>query len=266
MEVSARRLRWCWLVSLAALAPAGALAAGSGAPAEEPARPFLAGRAELGTTEHLRLSAGWGLPFERWAGASAGGWVDWAMATLTLGARVELQAVNLDLHWRATRRFTPASLPPLDRHRSLPEGAGETVHALEADLWGGLPVPGGFATYGADATRLLGLPRDVQVFDEGVHGIVRPPWSGKVSLGYLARLRQGALLAGGSADLAFLGRGQPRVRAGPTVSWRISRRLDLGGQLLFQLSGPDRLPLLSSLGGGLVLGFRDATGRGLGGR
>jgi hypothetical protein len=255
-----RPLRRTWIAALAVVYPLLAAAGRGDAAGRERARAFLAGRAELGTTESLQLSAGWGLPFERWAGLRAAGWVDLKMATLALGGRVELQAVNLDLHWRATRRFTPALLPPLDRHRSLPHGDGETVHALEAGLWGGLPAPGGFVTYGGSLTRLLGLPGDLHVFDEGVHGVVRPPWSGLVSLGYVASLRRGAILAGGSADVAFLGRETPRARIGPTLSWRISPRLDLAGQLLFQVAGPDRLPLASSVGGGLVLGLRDAAG------
>jgi len=250
------------LGALLALAAAWPAQARAGPPAEgEPARPLLAGLAEVGTTPHLRAIAGLGRPFERWVGVLADGWVNDSMTSATLGARFELQAVNLDLHWRATRRFTPAVLPPLAHHTALPSGPGQTVRALDVDLWGGLPAPGGYLLWEGQATRLLDLPASVHVFDEGVHGIVRPPWSGLASLGWVADLRGGDLQVGGTVELAFLGRGAARrVRAGPLLSWRLSTHLDLRGQLLWPVDGPDRLPLWPSLGGGLALGWRDATG------
>jgi len=236
-------------------------------PAAEPpwseGRPrlFLAGQAEAGTTQHLRAVLGWGQPHWLWGGLLADGWLNLDMATATAGARVALLLANLDVHWRVTRSFDRVAMAPLARHTEVAGGGASTLHAWDLDLWGAAPTPGGYLTWEAQATRLLGLPRDVHVFDEGVHGIVRPPWSGLASLGWLADLLGGDLQAGGLIDAALLGRGgAPRVRLGPMASWSITRRWTLRGQALLTVAGPDALPLLADLGGGLAIGYRDATG------
>jgi hypothetical protein len=227
-------------------------------------RPFLAALGEVGTTQHLRLAAGWGQPYWLWGGLLADGWVNGDFAIGTLGARAALRAVNIDLHWRVTRNWTRVAAAPADRHDQIATGGGSTLHAWDLDLWGGLPTPGGFLLWEGQVARLLGVSRDVHVFDELVHGYVRAPWSGLVSLGWVADLVSGDLQVGAGADLAFLGRGDARrLRVGPQGSWTISRRLALRAQVLVPVSGPDHLPLWPSLSGGLVLQWRDATGPGL---
>ena len=225
------------------------------------ARWFVAGQAEVGTTEHARAVAGFGRPWWLWGGAIADAWANRDMGTLTLGARAALLAVNVDVHWRVTRSWTRLAMPPLDRHAEVARGEGSTLHAWDLDVWGAVPTPGGFLLWEGQATRLLGASRDVHVFDEGVHGIVRPPWSGLASLGWVADLAGGTLNVGASADLSFLGRGDARrVRAGPMLSWNPSARWTVRGQLLFTLSSPDALPAWDALGGGIALGYRTATG------
>lgn len=257
----------------AAIALAAAAARASAAPTVSPAaagapwwsdgavRPFLAAQAEVGTTEHVRAVAGVGRPWWLWGGAIADAWANADMATVTLGARAALLAANVDVHWRATRSWTRLPMAPLDRHTAVARGDGSTLHAWDLDAWGAVPTPGGYALWEAQATRLVGAPRDVHVFDEGVHAIVRPPWSGLASLGWVAALARGTLDVGASADLSFLGRGDAwRVRAGPMLSWNPSARWTLRGQLLFTLASPDALPAWDALGGGIALGYRTATG------
>jgi hypothetical protein len=228
---------------------------------EGPARPFVAAVAEVGTTQHLRVMGGWGQPHWLWAGLLADGWINGDVAIGTLGARAVLRAVNLDVHWRVTRNWSRVAMATAPRHDALATGRGSTLHAWDLDAWGGLPTPGGFLLWEAQATRLLGLSRDLDVFDEGVHGIVRGPWSGLVALGWVADLLGGDLQVGAGCDLAFLGRGDARrLRVGPQGSWTISRRWSLRGQVLVPVSGPDHLPLGPSLGGGLAIQWRDATG------
>jgi hypothetical protein len=225
------------------------------------ARPFLAGAAEVGSIAHLRGVAGWGQPHWLWGGLLVDGWVNRDMATGTAGARLALLLVNLDLHWRVTRNFDRLRMAPASRHDEVASGGASTLHAWDLDLWGVAPTPGGLLTWEAQATRLLGLPRDVDVFDEGVHAIVRPPWSGFASLGWLADLRGGDLQVGGSVDAAALGRGAGlRWRIGPSASWSLTPRWTLRGQVLVTVAGPDRLPLGAGLGGGVTIGYRTATG------
>jgi hypothetical protein len=225
------------------------------------ARAFLAAQVELGTTEHARAVAGFGRPWWIWGGLLADVWANQDMASFTAGGRAALLAANVEAHWRVTRNWTRVAMPALERHAAIGRGDGSTLHAWDLDAWGVVPTPGGYATWEGLATRLLGLARDVHVFDEGVHAIVRPPWSGLASLGWVADLAGGTLNPGASADVTFLGRGDARrVRAGPMLSWAPSPRWTLRGQILFTIASPDALPLRDALSGGLVVGFRDATG------
>lgn len=227
-----------------------------------PPRLFVASLAEAGTTQHLRIAAGWGRPWWTWGGLLADAWLSDAFAIGTLGARLALRGVNLDVHWRATRSFSRPPLPAAPRHDALPSGGASTTHAWDLDLWGGLPLLGGFLLWEGQATRMVGLPPTVDVFDEVVHGMVHGPWNGLVSLGWVADLAGGRLQLGAGADVAFLGRATPRWRVGPQGTWTFSPRWALRGQLLLPVAGPDHLPLWPSLGGGLVLQWRDATGPG----
>ncbi len=226
-------------------------------------RAFLAGQVELGTTEHARAVAGFGRPWWFWGGLLADGWANRDMGSFTIGARAALLAANLEAHWRVTRSWTREAMPPLERHTDVARGDGSTLHAWDLDAWGVVPTPGGYLTWEGLATRLLGLPGDVHVFDEGVHAIVRPPWSGLASVGWVADLAGGTVNAGASVDVAFLGRGDARrVRAGPMLAWNPSPRWTLRGQLLLTTSSPDALPVWDALSGGVVVGYRTATGAG----
>ncbi len=247
---------------------AGPPAAGAATPdgalvlpwSEGRARPFLAGQAEAGTTSHLRAVAGWGQPWWLWGGLVADGWINRDMATGTAGARVALLLANLDVHWRVTRGFDRLPMPLAPSHAAVARGGGSTLHAWDFDLWGVVPTPGGFLTWEGLAVRLLGRPRDRHVFDEGVHGIVRPPWSGLASLGWVADLAGGDLQLGGSFDASALGRGDAlRWRVGPTASWSITPRWRLRGQVLVTVASPDSLPLWTGLGGGVTIGYWTAT-------
>jgi len=227
---------------------------------EGAARPFLAPLAEAGTTQHLRLVAGWGKPWWTWGGLLADAWLSDAFAIGTLGARLALRFVNLDARWRVTRYWSRLPLPAAARHDALVTGGGVTTHAWDLDLWGGLPLLGGWLLWEGQATRMLGLSRQVDVFDEVVHGLVHGPWNGLASLGWVADLLGGRLQLGAGADVAILGRATPRWRVGPQGTWTLSPRWAVRAQLLVPVAGPDHLPLWPSLGGGLVVQWRDATG------
>jgi hypothetical protein len=230
---------------------------------EGPARPFLSVLGEVGTTQHLRVAAGWGQPHWMWAGLLADAWLSESFGIGTLGARLELRAVNLEAHWRVSRYWSRVPMAPAARHDEVARDGGSTTHAWDLDLWGGLPAPGGYLLWEGQASRLLGVSRQVHVFDEVVHGIVRAPWNGLVSLAWVADLLGGDLQLGAGGDLAFLGRGGARRwRVGPQGSWSLSRRWTLRGQLLVPVAGPDHLPLWPSLGGGLVIQWCEATGPG----
>lgn len=243
-------------------APPAPVSAAAGWSAGEP-RPFLAWRGELGTAAHLQAVAGWGKPWWTWAGLSADAWANENVGAITVGLRASLLVVDLDVHWRGTRGWERVPMPPLERHREILTGRGSSYQAVDASLSGVLPLLGGFLLWEGVAVRTLDLPSGVHVMDESLHAIVAPPLAGLVSVGWVANLRGGALQAGGTVERIFTSRGgEPYLRAGPTFSWALGHRWGLRGSLLIPLSSPDALPLWPSLGGGLLLGYRDATRRG----
>lgn len=225
-------------------------------------RPFLAAVVDLGTSAHAALAAGWGKPHDAWGGALARGYLTSDFAAGRLGGRVDLLAVALEAGLRVNRTFAHLALPREDRHRRIPAGHGAVTRVLDLSAAGGLPAGPGFAIYEILAVRMLSTLGDVHVYDELLRVVYRPPWLATASAGWLASLRDGALLAGARAQWAFeTGRGgAPFVRAGPVAYWRLRPHLALAGELLYPVSQPDRLGLLDPIQAFAVLEYTAATG------
>jgi hypothetical protein len=225
-------------------------------------RPFVAAGLDLGSSEHALLAAGWGRPHAMWGGLIAHGWLTTDMAAARAGVRVDLMALGLEAGVRVTRSFRHLPLPDVARHEAFSERHGFESRTLDLSASGGLPVGPGFAIYEVLGTRLLSSHGDVQLYDELLRVVYRPPWVATGSAGWVASLRGGALLAGGRAQWAFhTGRdGDPFVRAGPVVYWRLWPHLALAGELLYPLSNPDDLGFTAPIEAFLVLSYTAATG------
>jgi hypothetical protein len=251
------------LVALMAAAAGPALADEPRDPWElgEP-RPFLSMQVDLGSSEHLAVAAGWGKPHSMWAGLLAQGFLTNDAAALRLGGRIDLQAVALEAGLRLNSSFRSLPLPDVAHHTSIPEGTGYDSRVLDLSASGGLPLGPGFAIYEVLGVRQLSSLGDVQVNDELLRIVYRPPWLATASAGWVASMRGGALLLGGRALWAFVtGRGgDPFVRLGPVVYWRLKPHLALAGELIFPVSTPDHLGLTDQVSAFLVLSFTAATG------
>ena len=225
-------------------------------------RLFAAGVLDLGVPEHAALMAGFGKPHNLWGGLVAHGFLTRDFYAGRLGARVDLQALGLEAGIRAGRSFAHLALPVEAEHRRLPSGGGTFTRVLDLSASGGLPVGPGFAIYELLGVRMLSPLGEVHVYDELLRVVYRPPWLATASAGWLASLRQGALLAGGRAQWAYrTGRGgDPFVRAGPVLYWRMQPHLALAGELLYPVSQPDRLGLLDLITAFLVVEYTAASG------
>lgn len=259
----ARRAR-CAL--LAALLAASASAALGDEPTSrwndaEP-RPFLSAGADLGTSEHLTVAAGYGKPHARWGGLVAHGYLTLDSAAARVGGKIDLEALALEGGVRWVRTFEHLPLAIRDRHTAIPRGDGFASRVLDLSANGGLPLGPGFAIYEVAAVRQLSSHGDVQLYDELYKIVYRPDWLATASAGWLASLRGGALLLGGRALWAFeTGRGgDPLVELGPVLYWRLWPHVALAGELLYPVSSPDRLGFLDSISAFAVLSFRSATG------
>lgn len=227
------------------------------------ARPFVAWRAELGSTAHLQGTVGFGQPWWLWGGLDVDVWAspDYAVAAARLKANLLL--ANLGVGWRWNHYWKRVAMPPRRSHDAFAEGGGSTFQALDVGLDGAVPTPGGYALWNVQAARLLGVRSDVHVLDEAVHAIVKPPWSGAVGVGWVADLRSGDLQVGISAEAIVDARPGPLlVRVGPQASWSISRHWEARLRLVTQVTSPDRLGFRDDLNGAVLIGWRDATGRG----
>jgi hypothetical protein len=225
-------------------------------------RLFAAGVVDLGMPEHAALMAGFGKPHNMWGGLIAHGWLSNDFYAGRLGARMDLQALGLEAGLRAGRSFAHLALPVEAEHPRIPDGGGYATRVLDLSASGGLPLGPGYAIYEFLGARLLSSQGHVDVYDELLRVVYRPPWLATASAGWLASLRGGALLAGGRAQWAFhTGRGGDAfVRAGPVVYWRMRPHLALAGELLYPVSQPDRLGFLDPIEAFLVVEYTAATG------
>ncbi|HET6437940.1 MAG TPA: hypothetical protein VFG59_07760 [Anaeromyxobacter sp.] len=247
-----------------------ALATFGGALADEPhdhweagsPRPFLSAQVDLGSSEHLALAAGYGKPHSTWGGLMVEGFLTDRWAALRLGGKVDLQAIALEAGLRLDSSFRSLPLPDLHRHTRLSEGNGFDSRLLDLSASGGLPLGPGYVLYEALGVRELSSLGSVQVYDELLRIVYRPPWLATASAGWVASLRGGALLLGGRAQWAFAtGRGgDPFIRLGPVAYWRLEPRLALAAELLYPVSTPDRLGLVDQVSAFVVLSFTAATG------
>jgi hypothetical protein len=226
------------------------------------ARWFLSGRADVGTIEHLALSAGWGKPHWLWGGIEAHGVAGLDFGAASANLRLALLVADLWAGLRTTRTWSHLPLPDVPRHDSLPKDGGMSYRSLDLFASGVVPTPGGLALWEVNAVRIVDPPAGAQVYEEWLRMVCAPPWCGVARLAWAARLREGALHVGAGAEWAFLdGRTGPELlRVGPVVSWRLWPHLSLQGAVYWPVSDPDHLAWLDRLNAVLVLSFAAATG------
>jgi len=249
------------LLVAAAISPAGADEPTDRWESGEP-RLFLSAAVDLGNAEHAALAAGYGKPHLMWGGLIARGFLTPDFGAARLGARIDLQALALEGGLRLGRSWKHLPLPEADRHREIPEGHGFASRILDLSASGGLPLGPGFAVYELLGVRTLSSHGSVELYDELLRIVYRPPWLATASAGWVASLRGGALLVGGRAQWAFrTGRsGDPFVRLGPVAYWRLWPHLALCGELLYPVSNPDRMGFTDPIQAFVVLSFTAATG------
>lgn len=225
-------------------------------------RLFLSAAVDLGNCEHAALAAGYGKPHLMWGGLIARGFLTPDFGAARFGARIDLQALGLEGGLRIGRSWKHLPLPDVARHQEIPEGNGFVSRVLDLSASGGLPLGPGYAIYELLGVRTLSSHGEVQLYDELLRIVYRPPWLATASAGWVASLRGGALLVGGRAQWAFeTGRsGDPFVRLGPVAYWRLWPHLALAGELLYPVSNPDRMGFTDPIQAFVVLSFTAATG------
>jgi hypothetical protein len=152
-------------------------------------------------------------------------------------------------------------MPAEPGYGAVARAGGFTYRSADIFASGAVPVPGGLLLWEANFVCVL-RPPEGALYEEWLKIVCVPPWCGVARLGWVARLRDGALHVGVGAEWAFLdGRATTElVRLGPVLSWRIWPHVVLQGYLYFPVSDPDRLGFLDRINATLVLSYGIATG------
>jgi hypothetical protein len=212
----------------------------------------------------LVAQAGWGRPGWMWGGAEAFAFGGVGFAAEYAGVRADLLAVDLRAGVRHTTSFNHGALQPMPAH-SIDDFTAAQPHAayttLEAELSGGVPLPGGFGLWDFEGYRIEGAPASVDLYEEWMKVVVRPPWVGAARAGYLLALgSDGWLKLGALADFTATSGRDTLVRVGPLVAARLTDHLDLVVLAAAAVRTPDALGLIGGMYGTVRLRWIWASG------
>ena len=232
-----------------------------------PARSFVATSIDVGYLYlRPRLLLGYGRPFWRAIAFEAGPEVSASYLSGFAGLRATLPYVNLRLGGRyvfAFQHYFLADQPKYDRLALESQAFTRSKYiAGEAELNGTLPIGFGALIATGNITYLTGVTKDLNVYEEVLRIIVKPPmvWRGRV--GYAFRLGvEGKISVGVVAEmLGSPGRG-PTVRAGIIGSAALSDHVEVLGWLVPPIIGPDTIGIAGGDFGQLGIRYRAATGQ-----
>lgn len=239
----------------------------SGYWAEGSARPFFATSIDLGYL-YLRPRAivGYGRPFWTWIGFEANPQVSQRFLGAYAGVRAELPFFDLRLGSRYVFSFQQAQLRPREEYGRLQLESRElprlTYYDLEAELTGAIPFGPGSVLLLGTANRILGVPKDVFVFDQVLRVIVDPPWVYRGRIGFGMRLGPTGRIGMGLVGevLHVPERHASTIRAGIIATASLSNHLEVIGSFIPPFVGPDTLGIAQGDFGQLGIRYRWATG------
>jgi len=233
------------------------------------ARPFVSTAIDIGYLYFRpRVSLGYGKPFWRWIGIDANPQASNRFLGGYAGLRAALPMLEFRLGARYVWEFQQSYLTPMDSYHRIDFESttlGRSSYtALEGEITGGFPVgPGSILTI-LSGTMITGVPDNVDVYDETLRVISKPPYIWRGRLGYAVRLGvEGKVSVGVVAD--FLGlpdRGSDAYvfRAGVIISAALSNHVEVLGSFVPPLISPDSIGVPGGDFAQLGVRFRWATG------
>jgi hypothetical protein len=234
-------------------------------------RAFVSSVVELGFV-YMRpqLAAGFGKPHWSWIGLEVQPSFSTGGTGVYGGARAALPFVDLRAGARyvfaAGRKFLVPreSYARDDVERLDPRAQTSHYVALESELSGTAPAPGGSLFAVGSASLLFGVPEGWFVFDESLHVVVDPPMVWRARLGYALALGEDDFLSVGPVGevIGVPDREAFVVRTGPAVSVKLTAQLDMLASIAFVVASPDTTGLLGADIGRIGLRWRWATGAG----
>jgi hypothetical protein len=230
-------------------------------------RLFLATMLEAGYAYvRPRFAAGYGRPYWRWVGVEAYPLVSLGGLGQYAGVAAALPGVSARFGGRYYYPFSRSFLVPRESFSRLDierlDGPKADYLALEAELNGTAPIPGGSLFAVVSGYRTFLVDDGFYVFEESLRAVMEPPYIWRARLGYLLAFgKYSAFRFGPTGEVIGLpGREEFVVRAGVLGSVAINAHLEAQASLIPVIASPDRLGIAGGDFGQLGVRFRWATG------
>lgn len=232
------------------------------------ARPFFSTSIDVGYLYFRpRVSVGYGRPFRSWVGIDANPQVSTYFAGGYAGLRFALPLVDLRIGPRYVFAWQHHFLRERPTYGRLEfesqQEARSKYLALEAELTGAIPAGPGSILGVASASYLTGVPAGMNVYEETLRVIAKPPWIWRGRTGYAVRLGvEGRISIGLVGEVVGNpGRDLYMFRAGAVGSAALSNHIEVLGSLLLPIVTPDTLGIFGGEFAQLGVRYRWATGQ-----
>lgn len=232
-----------------------------------PTRGFLAGSIEAGVLYFRpRLYVGYGKPHYRWLGLEVHSTQSRSGGSEYVGLRGVLPHLSVRV---GTRYVFPVEQNFLPRRDTYVRADLETEKmglsryvATDAEINAKVNLPNGNLFAVASGTALLGTPPGVNVFEQSLRVVAKPPFLWRARLGYLVHIGQkGGLRIGAATEtIGIPAREVFVVRAGPALSVSLTHHLEASAAIMVIAHSPDTLGLMGADLGQIGLRYHWATG------
>jgi hypothetical protein len=224
-------------------------------------RPFVAGIADVGAIARAKAMFGYGKPHWTWTGLELEGVTTTEFGATAVRARLALVLLDVAVAWRHTWAYDRAFVPRRARYVSadLTRGPAATYDSLDLWAWGLAPLPGGYADWEFEATRVYGAPAGRDLYEEYFRAVIPPGWATTARLGYAVTFAEDRGSAGAIGEWVWLGGRGSVFRVGPLATWAFSPYFDVALELTTVVSSPDALDFYDGLWGTARLRYRFAT-------
>lgn len=221
-------------------------------------RTFVSLEASAGAGLRARLTGGFGDPVARWLGLELEAMTFTEFGRVAVAMKALLPGLEASVGTAWTRSFRHPFLARADRVSKLDEkGEGARYLALEANVTGYAPLPGGYAMLWVEAHLPLADLGERLLFDESLRAIVGPGVATATRTSWLVSTFGDGLVTGPLLEHLWLGnRSESAWRLGGLIAYRLSPRWQLSAALTTPIGGPDDLPWKDSLWGTGWLRYR----------
>ncbi len=210
-----------------------------------------------------QIAFGYGRPHWSWIGAEISPSITSSVAREYAGLHAAFRYADLRVGGRYVFSFSRHFLVPRSSYGrddiDTRSGPPARYVALDGEVSFSIPLPVGSIFGIASASGIFGIPKNLYLFEEALHTVIKGPLLARGRLGYGVTFGDITLGAFGEV-IEDSGRNHPVVRVGPTAGLQISDHLDLFATFAFVATGPDTTGLAGGDLGTLGVRYRWASG------